>query len=268
MEEVPTGDWFCDECGEAAERSGAISTTSNSGDESFPGEAPGAIRGSERVGVNVEASSTMRRNLGKGEHAMEGPGQRDGRLQARLLGSKAGGGQPSPKRCEKGGNRQSKFVIGGPPKCQAQGCDKRAYYRSGQHPKGVPQFCNQHKTTAMVRKPGIFCEVLGCTSQATYAFLGQKRVMRCGKHKEPRMVRVHHVCQAPGCLTEATYRVRSGRKATRCVAHKSEGMSPYNKLREQAGCPTQASFNYPGQARSFCSQHAQEGMVAYRGMKA
>jgi hypothetical protein len=250
MEKMPTGDWFCDDCGRAAERSGASPATLNSVDNGSEGEAPRIRRGSERGGMNVEASSILRRNSGKGEHAMGGPGQDDGRLQASLLGSKAGG-QPGPKRCEKGGNQQSSFVIGGPPKCQTRGCDKQAYYRSRQHPKGAPQYCNQHKLTRLVRKIGVFCEVLGCTSRAHYNFWGQKCVRRCGKHKEPGMVRVHDMCDIPGCLTRAAFRVRSGRKGTRCFAHKSEGMSACYKLCEQAGCSTCATFNYPGRPKSF-----------------
>jgi hypothetical protein len=268
MEEVPTGDWFCDECGGAAERSGASPATSKSVDGCSEGDVPRVKRGSKRGGVNVEASSSVQRNSGKGEHAMGGPGQADGRLQARLSGSKAGG-QPSPKRCEKGGNQQRSFVIGGPPICQARGCDKRAYYRSRQHSKGVPQVCNQHKSTVMVQKIGVYCEVLGCKSRASYGFQGQKRILRrCSKHKEPGMVPVHQMCEAPGCLTQPTFRVRSGRKPTHCFAHKSEGMTTRNKLCEQAGCSTHASYNYPGRAKSFCSRHAQEGMVYKPSVKA
>jgi hypothetical protein len=71
----------------------------------------------------------------------------------------------------------------------------------------------------------------------------------------------HELCRAPGCTKYVNYGY-PGDKKSRCRFHKEEGMLDLT-CRRCSMCIKRASYGFPGQPRSHCRDHKQEGMICY-----
>jgi hypothetical protein len=124
---------------------------------------------------------------------------------------------------------------------------------------------NQKKPTRKRKRPE--CGVDGCTTEPNFNEEGEKKGLRCKKHKTSKMSNVNSPkCKHPGegCKTEASFGDKVEKKRVRCATHAEPGMvdvvSPRCKYPE--GCETIAIFGDKVEKKRLrCFDHAEPGMV-------
>lgn len=114
------------------------------------------------------------------------------------------------------------------------------------------KFCAWHKPFQhRLVKPGIHCQIEGCSDPAMYADVKYRSTYYCQRHSkkaEVSPVVIRDNCKALDCKKKATFGL-GGRPPTHCETHQKPYMVKLRYKCKESGCWNRAR-------RQYCSEHS------------
>ena len=148
-----------------------------------------------------------------------------------------------------------------PRRCKHPGCSKQASFGLVNDKK--PRWCGEHKEEGAVNVKHNTCKHAGCSKQPSFGLENDKEPRWCGEHKAEGAVDVvSRHCEHPGCGKPPTYALGDETQPLWCAEHKAEGaVDVVSKVCDHPGCQKHPVFAPKGEKALWCAEHKEEGDV-------